>query len=119
MIALGILVSFVFRYYGNRDKFSSGESEKGVISEALSPGSDVGLFYLGTKLSETSYQYRTRLEIPITDDGLLRDLFDLPGVEEITIDQKVIIIKKSAAAQWESIRAGVRQIVSRHLHIHY
>ena len=119
IVALGILVTFVFRYYGSPRETASDEAEKGVISEALSPGSDVGLFYLGTNLSQTSLQYRNRIEIPVTDDGLLRDLFDLPGVEEVTLDRKVIIIRKSAAAEWRDIQAGVRQIVARHLHIHY
>jgi hypothetical protein len=119
IVALGILVTFVFRYYGKGSQTISDETKKGVISVALSPGSDVGLFYLGTNLSQTNHQYRNRLEIPVTDDGLLRDLFNLPGVEEITLNQKVLIIKKSPEAEWVSIQAGVRQIVARHLHIHY
>ena len=119
IIALGVLVSFVFRYYGKRGEAVSDESEKGVISDALSPGSDVGLFYLDTKVSEISRQYRSRLDVPVTDDGFLKDLFDIPGVEEITVDQRMIIIKKSASVRWESIQPGVRQIVRNHLHLHF
>ena len=119
IVALGILVSFVFRYYGTRNQEGPGESERGVISDSLSDASDVGMFYLGMKLSETSHQYRSRLEIPVTDDGLLRDLFALPGVEEVTINQRIIIIRKSTSIRWDSIRPGVRQIVKEHLHLHY
>jgi hypothetical protein len=119
IVALGVLVSFVFRFYGTRSDESADESEIGVVSDALGAGSDVGLFYLDTKLTETSRQYRSRLEIPATDDGLIRDLFAIPGVEEITIDQRMIVLKKNASARWESIGPGVRRIVKNHLHLHY
>ncbi len=117
--ALGIVVSFVFRFYVTRNQESAGESEAGVVSEALGAGSDVGLFYLDTKISETSLQYQSRLEIPATDDGLIRDLFSIPGVDEITIDQRMIVLKKSPSARWESIGPSVRRIVKNHLHLHY
>jgi hypothetical protein len=117
--ALGVLVTFVFRHYGIRNQESSEGSVVGVVSEAVGPGSDVGLFYLDTKLSETTRQYRSRLEIPATDDGLVNELFALPGVEEVTIDKKVIILKKNGSSRWESIQPGVRRIVKEHLHIHY
>jgi len=119
IVALGVLVSFVFRYYGTRNQESSSEAEVGVISDALDAGSDVGLFYLDTKLSETSRQYRSRLDIPVTDDGLIRELFSLPGVEEITLNQKIIMLKKSTSTRWESIQPGVRRIVKGHLHLHF
>lgn len=119
IIALGVLVAFVFRYYGTRNNEPEPDADMGVVSDSLSPGSDVGMFYLGTKLAETSHQYRSRLEIPVTDDGFVKDLFDLPGVEEITLDQKIIVIRKSTSARWEAIQPGVRRIVKAHLHIHY
>jgi hypothetical protein len=117
--ALGILVTFVFRYYGKQGQDVSGESSVGVVSDSVSSGADVGIFYLDTKLSEVTRRYRSRIEIPITDDGLVRELFALPGVEEITIDQKNIMIKKNGSARWEGIQSGVRRIVKDHLHIHY
>jgi hypothetical protein len=119
IVALGGVVTLVFRHYGKGDQPESDESVVGVVSDAVSPGSDVGLFYLDTKLSETTKQYRSRLEIPATDDGLVRELFALPGIEEVTIDQKIIILKKNGSARWESIQPGVRRIVREHLHIHY
>lgn len=119
IFALGIGVTFVFRYYGTRGTGPQEESDLGVVSDALSPTSDVGMFYLGTKLSETSHQYRSRLEVPVTDDGLLKEMFDLPGVEEITLDQRIIVIRKANAARWEGIQPGVRRIVKSHLHLHY
>jgi hypothetical protein len=116
---LGVLVSFVFHYYGTRNEVASEESETGVISDALGENSDIGMFYLGTKLSETTHEYRSRLEIPVTDDGLIRELFSLPGVEEVSINQRVLMIRKSHASRWDSIQQGVRRIVKEHLHLHY
>lgn len=119
IVALGVLVTFVFRHYGNRDQYISDGSAAGVVSEAVSPGSDIGLFYLDTRLSETTRQYRSRIEIPATDDGLLQELFALPGIEEVTVDQKVLILKKNGSSPWDNIQPGVRRIVKEHLHLHY
>ncbi len=119
IIALGVLVTVVFRHYGTRNMETADDSNAGVISDQLNSASDVGIFYLGTKITDSSRQYRNILEIPVTDDGLVRQLFDLPGVEELTIDQRMIIVKKSTGARWEGIQPGVRQIVKNHLHLHY
>jgi hypothetical protein len=119
IVALGVLVTFVFRHYGTRNQESSEGSVVGVVSEAVGPGSDIGLFYLDTKISQSTQRFRSRIEIPATDDGLVRELFALPGVEEVTIDQKVIMLKKNGSVRWESIQPGVRRIVKEHLHMHY
>jgi hypothetical protein len=119
IIVLGILVTFVFRYYGTKHELGPDESEKGVVSAALSEGSDVGVFHLGTRISEVSLQYRSRLEVPVTDDGFIEELFSLPGVEEVTINQSVIMIRKSSSVSWRQIQPGVDRIVMQHLHIHY
>ena len=119
IVVLGVLVSFVFNHYKAKNQEVAEDSNGGVISDSLGDSSDVGAFYLGTSLSETSHQYRSRLDIPVTDDGLLRDLFDLPGVEEITLNQKMILMRKNSSTSWESIRPGVKRIVKQHLHIHF
>ena len=119
IIALGVLVTFVFRYYGKRGIEPSGDDAVGVVSDAIGAGSDVGIFYLDIKLSESTRRYRSQMEIPITDDGLIKELFALPGVREITIDQKSIMITKYNSARWEGIQSGVRRIVKDHLHMHF
>ena len=116
---LGVLVTFVFHHYGTRNQKIPDDGKLGVVSASLSEGSDVGVFHLGTRISETTLQCRSRLEIPVTDDGLLRELFALPGVEEVTINQSVIMIRKSSSVSWRQIEPGVDQIVKNHLHIHY
>jgi hypothetical protein len=119
IVALAVLVSFVFRFYGNRNQAVAEDKEKGVVSDTVSPGSDVGIFYLSTKVSDFSHQYRSRLDVPATDDGFVKDLFALPGIEEVTIDQKVIVVRKQTSVRWEGIQSGVKQIVKDHLHLHY
>jgi hypothetical protein len=119
IVALGVLVAFVFRYYGTRNSEPAVESETGVVSDSCGDASDVGMFYLGATIVQTSHQFKSRLEVPVTDDGLLKELFDLPGVEEITLDQRIIVVRKSSSTRWEGIQAGVRRIVKSHLHIHY
>jgi hypothetical protein len=119
IIALGVLVTFVFRFYGTRNRASEDESGVGVVSEGLNPASDMGVFYLGTKLSESSLQYHSPIDISVTDDGFIRDLFALPGVEAVTVNQRMIIVKKNSGARWEGIQPGVRQLVKNHLHLHY
>jgi hypothetical protein len=117
--ALVVLVSFVFRYYGTRNEEVAENSERGVIDYSLPPGENFGIFYLGTKLVETNHEYRNRLDIPVTDDGFLKELFAVPGIDGVTLNQKVIIIRKNTSARWESILPEVRRIVKNHLHIHF
>jgi len=119
IVAFGVVVSFVFHFYGTRNQESAGGSNAGVISEALNAGSDVGIFYLDTKISESTLRYRNQGEIPATDDGFLRDLFSIPGVQEVTVDQKMIVMRKNPSARWENIAPSVRRIVKNHLHLHY
>jgi hypothetical protein len=115
IVALVGMVSLVFRHYGTRGVGPPEEPVRGVISEIVSDGSDMGVFYLGASLSETSLQFRSRLDIPVTDDGLVKGLFDLPGVDEVTINGKVIILTKNPSAGWDSIRVGVRRVINSHL----
>jgi hypothetical protein len=119
IVALGVLVALVFNHYRTLEDGPSDDDNLGVVSEALDAASDVGLFSLGTKISEISYRYQSRIEIPVTDDGFLKELFSLPGIEEVAINQKTILLKKNSSARWEAISPGVRRIVSNHLHIHY
>jgi hypothetical protein len=118
-VLVALLINYFFNHYKNMDAESSGEEHIGVVSETLSSTSDVGMFYLGTKISETGFQYRNRIDIPVTDDGFLKELFSLPGVEEVAINPKTIMLKKNHSARWEAISPGVKRIAGSHLHIHY
>jgi len=121
MVALGVFVSWVFQYYksaGERAP-STSDDHKGIVSEALAPGSDVGIFYLDTNVSPTTRQYQNRLEIPPTDDGLVQGLFDITGVVGVVVDQKLIMIQKSPSVRWEAIRPAAREVISNHLHMHH
>ena len=119
IVALGIMVTFVFRYYGNRNMGPPDADERGIVAESFYAGSDIGMFQLGTKIFQTSHQYSNPLDIPVTDDGLLKDLFAIEGVEEVMVDQRSIMIKKEASVPWEKIKPRVQEIVLEHLHLHY
>jgi hypothetical protein len=119
IVALGVLVALVFNHYRTLDDGPSGDENPGIVSEAFDASSDVGMLYLGTKISENSHRYQSRIDIPVTDDGLLKELFSLPEIDEVTINQKTIMLKKSSSARWEAISPAVRRIVGNHLHIHY
>ena len=119
ILALGIVVTFVFRSYGNRNNLASSTGEKGIVSTSLSDTSDIGIFYLGTQIYDTSHRFRSPMDIPVTDDGFLKELFAIPGVLEITVDKRSIMIKKATSASWEDIHPRVQEAVMRHLHLHY
>jgi len=119
ILVLGALVTFVFRSYSTRNESDSGSSEKGIISEVVSDGSDIGVFYLGTKIFEVSSQYQSLLDIPVTDDGFLKELFSIPGVAGITVDRRSVMIRKYPSATWKDILPAVHQAIERHLHLHY
>jgi len=108
----------VFYHIGTKDRVVVVEIDPGIASEETSE--DISLFYLeGFHIVGTSRTYRSRLEIPSTDDGLVRSLFDLPGVEEIVIEPQLIILKKNGATSWDKLREPVRGIIKSHLHSHY
>jgi len=121
IVILAVFVSFVFKSYKDAGQVPSGASgeNEGILSEVVSPATDTCVYYLGTKLTETRHQHRNRLEIPVTDDGLVRGLFEIPGIEAVTVDQRLIVIQKTPSATWDAIQPGVREIIKNHLHMHH
>ena len=118
--ALAVFVALVFKWYGDSGKKSPRSTkDNGIVSEAVSPAADLCLFYLGTQISTSNRRYRSMLEIPPTDDGLVRGLFAVSGVSEVIVNQRLIVIQKSPAARWETIRPGVREVIAQHLHMHH
>lgn len=112
--ALAVFVSFVFQSYKHRGEKPTEEfADEGVLSTIVAPGSDTCIFYLGTKLSETNQTYRSRLEIPVTDDGFIRDLFAVEGVSEVVIDQRLVMIQRAPGARWEAIQPAVREVINK------
>jgi hypothetical protein len=117
--ALAVFVAVVFKSYGDSDKKPArSEKDNGIVSEVVSPTADLCLFYLGTQVSTSNRRYSTILEIPATDDGLVRGLFALSGVTEVLVNQKLIVLQKSPSARWETIRPGAREVISQHIHMH-
>jgi hypothetical protein len=120
ILALVLFVSWVFQSYKSRNERVSNADAKegGIVSEVVSPVSDSCIFYLGTNMSEVTLTYRSRLEIPVTDDGLISGLFEIPGVVGVVVDRKVLMLQKSPSARWESVQAAAREIINDHLHLH-
>jgi len=120
VIALGVFVSYVFVAYRSPGKRLSWSDEvAGVLSDATAPDSDVCMFYLGTRVSEAALRYEDPEAIPATDDGLVRDLFSIPGVVEVVVDKTLVILRKSPAVPWERVRPSAREIINHHLHAHH
>ncbi len=120
MMALGVFVALVFQSYSNPDRGRSKKSGEGsgIVSVVVAPGSDTCIFYLGTMISPASRTYRSRMEIPATDDGLISGLFAITGVETVVVDRQLIMINKSPSARWEAIQPQAKEVISRHLHMH-
>lgn len=119
MLALGGLGAFVFKTYRDRDKVAPKEvNPNGILSEVVSSTSNSCYFYLQTEITETQHKYRNRTDIPSTDDGLAKSLFEIPGVIELTIDKAMVVLQKSPKAHWEEIRPLARDIIAAHQHMH-
>ncbi|MDR0310089.1 MAG: NifU N-terminal domain-containing protein [Acidobacteriota bacterium] len=109
---------WVFYHIGTKDRVVVVDAEPGIASEQTT--GDITLFYLeGFHIVGSARTYRSRLEIPSTDDGLVRDLFGLPGLEEIVIEPQLIIVKKNGTVSWNKLSQPIRDIIKNHLHSHY
>ena len=118
VIVLGGGCWWVLYHYGTKDRVVIVEPGPGIASEEVYE--DMALFYLeGFRIVENSRQYKGLLEVPATDDGLIRDMFELPGVEEITIQSQLVMVKKNGTVSWDTLRAPIRNIINNHLHSHY
>jgi len=118
IIVLGGGCWWVLYHYGTKDRVIIVDPEPGIASEHINE--DIAVFYLeGFRIVGVTRQYRSRLEIPSTDDGFIRGLFDLPGVEELTIEPNVIMVKKNGTITWDKLSGLIRDIINDHLHSHY
>lgn len=120
MIALGTFVAFVFRAYRYPDEARRGyeENPNGILSEAVDPASGFCIFYVGTRISAARHRYEGPHQIPVTDDGFVRELFAIPGVTGVVVDQNLVMLEKSTSAPWERIQGTARDVINSHLHLH-
>jgi len=119
ILALGGLGAFVFKSYRDRDLVPPKPFDpNGILNEFVSPSADSCYFYLGTQLSAATRKYHTTKDIPPTDDGLVKSLFDIPGVVEVVVDNKLVVLQKSPKAHWEEIQPAARDVLTAHLHMH-
>ena len=119
IVVLGGVCALVLYHIGTKDRYDVVDKDPGIASEQQI-NEDITAFYLeGFDIVGVTRTYQSRLEIPSTDDGLVRGLFDLPGVEEIVIEPKLIMVKKNGTVTWGKLRGEIRDILNNHLHSHY
>ncbi len=114
--ALFVLGAFVLRGYRDKDKEPPKEIDpSGILDEAVSSTSSSCYFYMGSKLTENRHNYRNRQDVPASDT-LAKNLFDIPGVIDVTVDQTMIVLQKAPKAHWEEIRPQARDVIKTYLH---
>ncbi len=111
VVGLAIFATWVFQYYSQPD--DGPASEAVIISEAV-VDADICMFTVGMRLTHTVRHYRNPAEIR-TDDPLARDLFAVPGVAQVIINPKSVVIYKLPSARWEIVQSSARGIISDHL----
>jgi hypothetical protein len=117
ILVLGGFVAIVFQFYRGADRPAAAE-RPGVLSEAEIPGTEACMFYLGTRISQNNRRYIGLHDVPATDDGLVRDLFAIPGVAEVVVDRSMVMLHKAPSAKWETIKPDAHEVINRHLHMH-
>ncbi|MFH1573683.1 MAG: NifU N-terminal domain-containing protein [Acidobacteriota bacterium] len=120
ILALGVFVALVFQLYrlAGRGLIERVQEPTGILSEIISPAAGTCIFYLGSQVSDRNITYYSRREIPDSEPGLARGLFDIQGVVQVVVDQKLVIVKKSPAVRWEEVQPRAREIISNHLSSH-
>jgi hypothetical protein len=120
VISLGVFVWWVFHSYDNPVQSYPKKpfDEKGILSEAVFSQSDSCLFYMGTELSESEKSYRSEKDVPTNDDGFIADLIKIPGVSQVIVDKKQVVLRKTPSGHWEAIQPMAREIITSHLHMH-
>lgn len=116
--ALGLFVAWVFLTFRSPNRPPEPEDRPEIVEETITPEGDACIFHLGTTISQQSHIYRSPLDIPVTDDGLVRRLFELPGVAEIVVEPRMIMLRSRTAGIWGTVQPQAREIINNHIHIH-
>jgi len=111
VVTLTLFATWVFQSYSEPDEGPASEAV--IVSEAV-VDSDICMFTVGTRLTHTVRHYRSPAEIR-TNDALARKLFGVPGVVQVIINPKSVIIYKLPSARWETVQSSARGIISDYL----
>jgi hypothetical protein len=114
-VALVFFVMLIFRIYSTPDVVpSKAKSAYSVILRELAPPSSNNcIFYLETEVSGESVRYNSVTEVPASDAGLIKSLFNIPGVMGVQINQRSIVLYKTPSAYWQEIRPSAREIITK------
>ncbi len=111
VVTLALFATWVFQRYSNPD---AGTASKAVIISEAVVDADICMFTVGTRLTHSVRHYRSPAEIRM-DDPLGRKLFGVPGVAQVIINPKSIVIYKLPSARWEAVQSSARGIISDYL----
>ena len=117
ILVLGGFVFYIFHSYkSENDKLTrTVEADTGIQSVVLSTVTNSCLFYLADKLTDPSHTYHSAHEIPANDDGLLKDLFDISGVTQVVVEERLIVVSKSPSSHWETIQPTAKEVIINYL----
>jgi hypothetical protein len=111
VVALTVFSTWVFQSYSNPDE--GDNSKKEILSEVFTDN-DVCMFTVGARLTHTSHRYASPAEI-ITRDPLATKLFGIPGIVEVAIYEKSVVLRKLPSARWENIKPAARGVITDYL----
>lgn len=111
VVALAGFATWVFQYYGRPAEESA--SGGGIISEVV-VDDDVCMYTVGTRLTHTSRRFESPAQI-LESDKLARQLFGIPGIVEVSIHEKSVILRKVPSVRWESIQPSARGIIDDYI----
>ena len=115
---LALLAGWFFVTFRSPNQPPEPEDRPEIVEEIVVPEGDGCAFHLGTVIARHSHAYRSPLDIPPTDDGLVRDLFSLPEITEVLVEPRMIMLRTRTAANWGVIQPMARAIINKHLHLH-
>ena len=117
ILVLGGFVFYIFHSYkSENDKLMrQAEIDDGIQSVVLSAATNSCLFYLADRYADSSHTYHSAGEIPANDDGLLKDLFEISGVIQVVVDEKLIVVSKAPSAHWEMIQPTAKEIIAGYI----
>jgi len=111
VVALTAFATWVFQFYSSPEEESA--PEEGILSEVFTD-SDVCMFTVGAKLTHTSRRFETPAQLLATDI-LARQLFGIPGIVEVSVNQKSVVLRKVSSVRWESIQPKARTIITDYI----
>jgi hypothetical protein len=115
--AMALFVSWVFVTFRSPNRLPEPEDRAVILEEIVAPDGDSCVFHVGTNVTNGSRAYRSPLDIPVTDDGFVRSLFQA-GIAEVNLEPRIVMLRKYPNGNWGALQPKAREIITNHLHLH-